>query len=124
MHSYHLQDLKSAFASIIRAHITPGAYDWLNEKIQSFQNASQLNTAIVMLPRKTGKSPVIVNKQQSDTISKIRPNLILKDWTVDRLARMWLLLHADATDREKYYNTIENLFPSAEVNELIALYSA
>ncbi|HUQ66883.1 MAG TPA: EboA domain-containing protein [Flavitalea sp.] len=124
MYSYHLQNLKSALASVICAHTTPAAYDWLNEKIESVQNASQLNATFVVLPRKTGKSPVRLNKEQSETISKIRPNLIIKDWAVDRVARVWLLLHTDATDTEKYFRTIENLFPAAEVNELIALYSS
>ena len=54
----------------------------------------------------------------------IRPNLVLKDWTVDRLARVWLLMNVDASDREKYFRNIESLFMAAEVNELVALYSA
>jgi hypothetical protein len=33
-------------------------------------------------------------------------------------------MHLDTTDEDKYFRNIENLFLAAEVNELIALYSA
>lgn len=124
MYSYDANDLKTAFATIIRENTSPEAYAWLTEKISSLQNTSQFNTIFVTLPRKTGKTRIRLTQEQFDTIAKIRPNLVLNDWSIDRLSRVWLLLHYDTTDREKYFRNIENLFLAAEVNELVALYSA
>ena len=124
MYAYNSTLLKSTFASILHDHINHEAYEWLNEKVLSLQNTNQFNTVFVTLPRKTGKSTIHLTKDQSDLINIIRPKLDLKNWTTDRLARIWLLLHTDTSDREKYFRNIENLFLAAEVNELVALYSA
>jgi len=124
MYSYNKEQLNEAFASIIKKNIPPESYAWLTEKIASITNASQFNSTFVMLPRKTGKAPLNVFKDQTNAISQIRPNLNIEGWTIDRLTRVWLLMHADASDREKYFLNIENLFLAAEVNELVALYSA
>ena len=124
MYSYNIGQLKEAFGAIIKEHIPPESYAWLTEKIESLNNISQFNTTFVAIPRKTGKTPIKITKDQTNTISKIRPNLTINNWHVDRLARVWLLMHADTSDREKYFRNIEQLFPSAEVNELVALYSA
>lgn len=35
-----------------------------------------------------------------------------------------MLLQLDATDKAKYFKTIENLFLAAEIQELVALYSS
>lgn len=124
MYSYNNEQLKEVFASIIEKNIPPESYAWLTAKISSVNNAAQLNTVFVTLPRKTGKNPVSLSKDQTNTISKIRPGLSIQNWSIDRLARVWLLMHADIADREKYFRNIENLFLAAEVNELVALYSA
>src|SRR5688572_29436077 len=124
MYSYNHDHLKTVFATIIRENTTSDAFLWLNEKISSLQNINQFNTTFITLPRRTGKSKVNLTKDESTEIAGIRPNLLLKDWTIDRLARAWLLLQADASDPEKYFRNIESLFLAAEVNELVALYSA
>ena len=43
---------------------------------------------------------------------------------MDRLCRVWLLLHINSSDKDKYFHTIENLFLAAEMHEQVALYSA
>jgi hypothetical protein len=124
MYSYNTEQLKEAFALIIEKNIPREAYAWLTEKISSINNPAQLNTTFVTLPRKTGKAPVSLTKDQTNTISSIRINLSISNWNIDRITRVWLLMHVDASDSGKYFRNIENLFLAAEVNELVALYSA
>jgi len=124
MYAYNLAQLRSSFASIIRDHTTSEAYAWLIEKVSSLQSTNQFNTIFITLPRNTGKATLDLTRDQSDSINIIRPKLVLKNWTTDRLARVWLLLHVDPSDSEKYFRNIETLFLAAEVNELVALYSA
>lgn len=124
MYSYNIEQLRAAFGAIIKQHLPEESYVWLTEKILSLNNPAQLNTIFVTLPRKTGKATVNISKDQSNTISKIRPNLTINNWSIDRLVRVWLLMHIDTSDPEKYFRNIETLFLAAEVNELVALYSA
>jgi hypothetical protein len=123
MYSYNKEQLEEAFASIIKKNLAPESYAWLTEKASLVNNPGQLNSAFVMLPRKTGKAPLNLSKDQTNTISQIRLNLSISEWTIDRLARVWLLIHVDSSDNETYLPNIENLFLAAEVNELVALYS-
>jgi len=49
--------------------------------------------------------------------------LIIEDWTSLRLARVWLL--SQVTDgREAYFGFVDKLFAHADMQELVALYSA
>jgi hypothetical protein len=124
MYAYNHEELTEVLASIIKNNVPPESYAWLSEKVTSINNAVQFNSIFVMLPRKTGKAPIKISKDQTDKLSKIRPNLSIEGWAIDRLARVWLLMHASTSDSEKYFGSIENLFLAAEVNELVALYSA
>jgi len=52
-----------------------------------------------------------------------RDPIIIEDWTVLRLARVWLL--SQITDgREAYFGFVDKLFAHADMQELVALYSA
>lgn len=119
------EDVKKIITDIIRENLSPGAWSWLAEKcILGNQSTRQLNIAFVSMPQKTGKATVHYTTNQSEALSSARPFFTIDTWTVDRLARVWLLLHIDASKKEDYFRSIENLFLSAEMNELVALYSA
>ena len=110
-------------ADVIRANVSPDTWTWLQQFKKLPNNYSALNTAFMIIPRKTGKSAIAINDLQFDLSIEVAINPF-KNWTIDRLCRVWLLLQWDNTDKDKYYQTIENLFLSAEMNESVALYSA
>ncbi len=58
------------------------------------------------------------------TLHQQRPGFSVEGWSVDRLARVWLIIQPGNTPQTEYFRRIENLFLAAEVNELVALYSA
>lgn len=124
MFHYNYNELKQLLAEIIRENVSPEIFSWLNDKVSTASTINQFNTIFATLPRRTGKQGISIPEDLSRKLHIIRAGLQLKGWTIDRLARVWLILHADASDREKYFKTIENLFLGAEVNELVALYSA
>src|SRR5690606_26893771 len=82
------------------------------------------NSAFVVMPRKTGKDPVQLSEEEAFELSAIRKGMMLTGWTRDRLCRVWLLMMLSASEEQKYIAAIENLFLSAEMSELVALYSA
>lgn len=113
--------IEAPIATIIKDNVSPDTWMWLQQFTKLPNNYSALNTAFMIIPRKTGKSVINIDNLQSDSSAVINP---FKNWTVDRLCRVWLLLQWDSTDKDKYHQTIENLFLSAEMNEAVALYSA
>ena len=119
------EEVKNSITAIIRGHLSPETWSWLAEKsILGNQSAQQLNIAFVSIPRKTGKDIIRHTIQQKETLSLARPHFTIDGWSIDRLCRVWLLLHIDPGKRDHYVQAIENLFLAAEMNELVALYSS
>jgi hypothetical protein len=123
MYTYDVEHLKSVFSGLIKENTSAEAFTWLNEKSATV-NDSSFNSTFVSIPRKTGKASIDVTENLRHAINGIRKGLDIKLWAVDRLARVWLLLNLDVSDKDKYFQRIENLFLTAEVNELVALYSS
>lgn len=122
MFSYESERLRSLLSDILKQNTEPQVYEWLNEKANS--TGQQFNTAFVTVPRKTGKKIISLTSEASETISSLRPGFSINGWPVDRLARVWLLMNLDPSDKERYFLAIETLVLAAEMNELVALYSA
>ncbi|HZX73238.1 MAG TPA: EboA domain-containing protein [Cyclobacteriaceae bacterium] len=126
MFAYDVEKLKAELSVIIKESVPDESWNWLKEKGEAIGkgNIQQFNTAFVAAPRKTGKNPIKLSSDQEGKIKTIRKNLIVKNWTIDRLSRVWLLLQLDPAGKEGYITAIESLFRSAEMNELAALYSS
>ena len=126
-YSYDLESLTSKLAEVIRQHVTSDAWNWLEEKaslISRNENTQNFMVAFAATTRKTGKQPVVLSDTTIREIQHIRPYLTIQYWPIDRLCRVWLLMHLDASNAKEYVRVIESLFPTAEMNELTALYSA
>lgn len=119
--------LQTLLSQTLQQAATPEAWAWLREKgdqIQNEQHAVALNTAFAAVPRKTGAAPLSISQKENETFLQLQTPLHLQGWTLDRAARVWLLMQVDAADEEAYFQKIETLFLSASMNELVALYSA
>ncbi len=119
--------LQAVISGIVKNNVTHDINAWLHEKaklIVEEKNAAQLNLTFSAVPRKTGKHPIKLTNEDRNTIEEIHREYSINDWTIDRLCRVWLLLNIDSSDKENYFRKIENLFKAAEMNELVALYSA
>lgn len=124
MFSYPVNELSAIVSTIIKQHINAAAWDWLQEKVAKNIAPAQFNAVFAMMPRKTGKAPVTLTDAQEKEITRLCPGLTFEGWTVDRLSRVWLLMSGDSKEEDQYVTTIENLFLAADMNELVALYSA
>ncbi|MFC0775154.1 EboA domain-containing protein [Terrimonas alba] len=123
MDHHQPEKVKNILAAIIRENVSPDAWSWL-EKSVSETPVRQKISAFVAVPRKTGHQLIHFTGQQEQELLSARPHFSINHWTIDRLSRVWLLLHLDPANKEAYINTIENLFLAAEMNELVALYSS
>ena len=84
---------------------------WLEEKTI---NAKSAQLAFVATPRFIGKRPISFELDNNQT----------KNWTLDRLVRVYLLLKLENINPDGFEEQINTLFDTAEINESIALYSA
>jgi hypothetical protein len=127
MHQIDQDFLKGVIAGIIKQNLVAELYDWLQEKcilIREEKNASQLNLTFASITRKTGKLAVKLTSGNEAALKEIHPQYSINDWTIDRLCRVWILWQLDSGDKENYFKKLRNLFKTAEMNELVALYSA
>ncbi|MCW3080453.1 EboA domain-containing protein [Segetibacter sp.] len=119
--------LKSTFAEIIQHNLPAEIYTWLQDKallIREEKNAGQLNLTFAAVPRKTGKQLIQFSLEEHDKLKQVHSEYAINGWTIDRLCRVWMLLQVDSSDKENYFRKLETLFKAAEMNELVALYSA
>ncbi|MGN6802982.1 MAG: EboA domain-containing protein [Ginsengibacter sp.] len=117
--------LLEALTSIIKKKFGEENLKWLFDKATASQeNNYQLNITFTSIPRRTGKKEVHLEEEDEEKLRSLLPDFEMEGWTIDRLSRVWLLASLDSANRKEYINRIENLFPQAEMNELVALYSA
>ncbi len=105
-------------ANLLEKTATAQEWEWIQSKVQGDLKARQI--AFVALPRFIRKVPVHTGGTMATPIQGWE----LDQWTLDRLARVYLLSHIPNHDETVYINAIEMLFDTAEINELVALYSA
>lgn len=125
--SYNVNKLREELAAIIRRQLSADAWNWLEERtslVVKNENAQHFIVGFSAMPRKTGKQAISITEAEEASLKNIRPGITIRHWTIDRLSRVWLILHLDISDRDRYIKSIENLFPTAEMSEQVALYSA
>jgi hypothetical protein len=125
--TYDVEKLRAALAAHLRTQLSADAWTWLEERaslVSKSENTQQFVIGFSAMPRKTGKQLLALSDADQAALQTIRAGWTIRHWTVDRLSRVWLMLHLTTENKEQYIATIENLFPTAEMNELVALYSA
>lgn len=118
-----MKAVNEIIGAVVKNNISVEAEKWLEEFSQAKDQATLLAKVFVMLPRKTGKLPIAISDEQQAVLNAAGFGYI-NSWTIDRLARVWLLAGLDPGDKELLFSSINRLFLSAEVNEAVALYSA
>ncbi|GAB3314294.1 hypothetical protein GCM10027299_02270 [Larkinella ripae] len=103
------------------------AVTYLTEQADSYQKTptpAVFYRVFTTIPRFVGKQAIELPPATAQEIQNLRPGFTVDGWSLDRLARVWWLLQLPADDQTTYFSTLENLFKAAEINELVALYSA
>lgn len=126
-YAYDQDKVSKLLGTIIRNNGNESANTWLRQRLQVQQETGavpQFNQTFTAIPRFTGKQVITVSPEEIAQLQELQPGLFVHGWTLDRLTRVWWLLQLPVTDKSLYIGTLENLFRSAEMNELAALYSA
>lgn len=127
MYAYNHAQLNVILQEILEKTLVTDAWSWLDGEAQAMRekgDIARFNGAFVRVPRITGKALLRPDADREKSLDAARENFSIKGWTADRLARVWLVLHLSADDRDQYFQRIENLFLAADMAELTALYSS
>ena len=98
----------------IKSQASAKELSWIESK--SNGSLQSLQVAFVAAPRFISKGLV----HSTDAINGVSFN----NWTLDKLARVYLLSNLDNTDKEAYTKPLDILFDTAENNEAVALIAA
>lgn len=107
---------------ILTTHLTMTESEWLEK--QAAGSSFDLMTTFVAAPRFLSKRIVRPSIEQAYELNQTLPGFSVNNWSFVRLSRVWLLDCLDTSNNVAYCRHIETLFDTAEMNELVALYSA
>lgn len=108
-------------------HITTESLTWLDEKSQKIAQEASARvffTAFSAVPRYVGKKDLELTKEDLQAASTMRKGWFPAHWSVDQVARTILVLALPHDNAEKYLQTLEQVFTTADVGEGVALYQA
>ncbi|WP_257669711.1 EboA domain-containing protein [Parapedobacter tibetensis] len=123
-HSEHF----GLIANRIEQHINGTEWKWLLNNLNDIadpqpQLVARIFTTIPRNIRSIDKD-LYISFAEEENIGRNQLPLLVKDWTLVRLIRVWVLMHIPARDQAGYVRLIEQLFKYGEMEELVALYAA
>lgn len=108
-------------------HISPEGFAWLDQKSQQIADGAALRiffTTFSAVPRYTGKQDLDLSAAELQTAQTYRQGWNPQGWSVDQVARTLLLLALPQNNAQEYVKTLEQVFTTADMGELVALYQA
>ncbi len=123
-------DVEKAYEFVLNQYkrsASQEAVAWLNAKLQKVcgtDSGKDLYLAFSAAPRFTGKGLVQLEPEQQEEVKAIRPGFNPSNWTLTQTARTLLLLATPYQDKDAYLNKLDQLFSTAEMGELVALYAS
>lgn len=107
--------------------LTSESLAWLDQKSSQIAQAASARvffTAFSAVPRYVGKKDLELTSEDLQAASSIRTGWFPTGWSVDQVARTLLVLTLPQENAEKYLKTLEQVFTTADVGELVALYQS
>ncbi len=119
----HLRNLVREW---IAARVDSVALAWLDERASAIQTGDKktLFLGFGMVPRKVGKGDLALTNAELSQAETARPGWNPRGWSLDQLARTFLVLSFPSEDASLYVQTLDQLFQAGEVGELVSLYQA
>ena len=97
---------------------------WFRDAIDNVVHASSdraLGVAIGLAHRKLGRADLALSSADAARAAALRPGFDPRDWSVDQLARVALMVASHDGDEATFAARLDSFCATAEVNELIAL---
>jgi len=122
-----LDEIRALLLEWIARRVTPEAAEWLTARCAAYGKGvanRELYLDFSGALRRTGKAPLHLSAGDLARANEARPGWNPSMWTTAQSARIVLVLAWPAPDPERYVAVLDDLFGSADLGELIALYQA
>lgn len=127
MQQADIEKLIGFISVLYEKEASPEAVGWLGEKIQKVSEADspkELFLAFSAAPRFTGRGLLHPEKAELEKAEALRPGFDPSNWTLAQTARTLLLLATPSRDEGTFLTKTDQLFSTAEMGELVALYAS
>lgn len=108
----------------LRARLDGAALAWVEDRVKAIQagDTKALFLAFGLSPRKVGKADLALTPEELAKANQVRPGWNPRGWTIDQATRSLFILSWPASDANTLVATLDQLFSTGEVGELVALY--
>ncbi len=121
------RDSGALLLSYLQDQADPSAISWLQERA-AILNDSGLDRTLYLsfsaAPRYFSKKTLQLDEARRQEAEALRPGFSPQTWTIDQVARVWLLLQSPASPEASFVTRMTMLFEHADMREAVALYSA
>lgn len=107
--------------------VSEKAFAWLEQKqaqIASGAAERVFFTAFSAVPRYLGKEDLQLTPQDLEAAQDVLPGWYPGNWSVDQASRTLLLLALPSNDAEGYVRSLDQVFSTADMGELVVLYQS
>ncbi|MEM8780581.1 MAG: EboA family metabolite traffic protein [Cyanobacteria bacterium P01_G01_bin.49] len=101
------------------------SWHWLNQKRQEIAKGASPRVFFLTfssVSRYVGKQDLTLVPKDWQNIAKVRPGWFPGHWSVAQAARSLLVLSLPHDNSQDYIQTVEQVFTTADIEELVALY--
>lgn len=121
-----LSTIRALIRGWLFSRVSPEGMAWIDDRDQVITGGDKksLYLGFGMVPRKIGKADLNLSDSELAQARKVRPGWNPSGWSLDQLARIYFVLGFPSADAAAYESTLNQLFQTGEVGELIALYQA
>lgn len=113
--------------SCLERRLNDTAFQWLSETVYQIEEGGSERLFVARfsaVPRQIGKADFEPDEREVRECDRICPGLTLKHWSIDQAGRSLLVLAWANHHPDSYVGTVEKLFSTADMGELVALYQA
>ncbi len=127
MNPAQTNESQSFLQSLLAQQSSPESLQWLQQKSEKLRyefSEKEFYLAFSLLPRYFPKEPLQLTKENLAAANALRTGFSPAGFTEVQVARVLLALSIPQENEERYLKTLNTLFTTGEVSELVALYSA
>ncbi len=123
-------DVSSALAflkKLLLKRLPPPSHDWLLTKLTLLETdpaAKNLYLFFGAAPRFITEEVLVITEEEQSQAKQLREGWYIKDMTSVQASRILAVLSYSSQPQESFFHSLEQLFTTAEMNELVALYRA
>lgn len=117
---------RDVLKSWLLSRLPESAADWLSDRAAAIAASDRkaLFLSFGLAVRKTGKAELALSAEELAAAEQTRPGWVSSGWSIDQAARVFLVLHYPSADAAEFRKTLDQMFATGEVHELVALYQA